>query len=57
MLDLARHIVEQKAGRFKRDKFEVQYETALVDLINQKPAGKPITPKGASPRRERGRSD
>jgi DNA end-binding protein Ku len=44
MLDLARHIVEQKAGRFA-GKFEDQYETALVDLINQKRAGKPITPK------------
>jgi DNA end-binding protein Ku len=45
MLDLARHIVEQKAGRFEPEKFEDQYETALVDLINQKRAGKPITPK------------
>jgi DNA end-binding protein Ku len=45
MLDLARHIVDQKAGRFEPDKFEDQYETALVDLINQKRAGKPITPK------------
>jgi DNA end-binding protein Ku len=45
MLDLARHIVEQKAGNFEPDKFEDQYETALVDLINQKRAGKPITPK------------
>jgi DNA end-binding protein Ku len=45
MLDLARHIVEQKAGRFEPDKFEDQYETALVDLINKKRAGKPITPK------------
>ena len=45
MLDLARHIVNQKAGHFEPDKFEDQYETALVDLINQKRAGKPITPK------------
>jgi DNA end-binding protein Ku len=45
MLDLARHIVEQKAGRFEPDKFEDQYETALIDLINQKRAGKPITAK------------
>jgi DNA end-binding protein Ku len=45
MLDLARHIVEKKAGRFEPEKFEDQYETALVDLINQKRAGKPITPK------------
>ena len=45
MLDLAKHIVNQKAGSFEPDKFEDQYETALVDLINQKRAGKPITPK------------
>jgi DNA end-binding protein Ku len=45
MLDLARHIVNQKAGHFQPDKFEDQYETALVDLINKKRAGKPITPK------------
>jgi len=43
MLDLAKHIVNQKAGRFEPDKFEDQYETALVDLINKKRAGKPIT--------------
>jgi DNA end-binding protein Ku len=45
MLDLARHIVEQKSGSFEPDKFEDQYETALIDLINQKRAGKPIVPK------------
>jgi hypothetical protein len=45
MLDLARHIVDQKSGSFEPDKFEDQYETALVDLINQKRSGKPITPK------------
>ncbi len=45
MLDLARHIVEKKSGSFEPDKFEDQYESALVDLINQKRAGKPITPK------------
>src|SRR6202035_2541151 len=45
MLELARHIVDQKAGHFEPDKFEDQYETALVDLINQKRAGKPITAK------------
>src|SRR3984957_10495613 len=45
MLDLARHIVEQKSGSFEPGKFEDQYETALVDLINKKRAGKPITPK------------
>ena len=45
MLDLAKHIVDQKAGHFEPDKFEDQYETALIDLINQKRAGKPIAPK------------
>jgi DNA end-binding protein Ku len=45
MLDLAKHIVNQKAGRFEPEKFEDHYETALVDLISQKRAGKPITPK------------
>src|SRR6202171_1279217 len=45
MLDLARHIVNQKAGHFEPTKFEDQYETALVDLINKKRAGKPITAK------------
>ncbi len=57
MLDLARHIVKQKAGHFEPDKFEDQYETALVDLINQKRAGKPITAEGAARGRERRRSD
>src|SRR5215207_10728224 len=51
MLELARHIVNQKAGHFEPDKFEDQYETALIDLINQKRAGKPITAK-ARPRGE-----
>ncbi|SPP92656.1 conserved protein of unknown function [Bradyrhizobium vignae] len=51
MLDLAKHIVNQKAGHFEPDKFEDQYETALIELINQKRAGKPITAK-ASPRGE-----
>ena len=45
MPDLAEHIVNQKAGRFEPNKFEDQYETALVDIINQKRAGTPITPK------------
>ncbi|MCK1733941.1 Ku protein [Bradyrhizobium sp. 138] len=45
MLDLAKHIVNQKAGQFDPEKFEDHYETALIELINQKRAGKPITPK------------
>src|SRR6202171_3499274 len=45
MLDLAKHIVNQKSGRFEPEKFEDQYETALVDLINSKRSGKSIAPK------------
>ena len=45
MLDLARHIVNQKSGNFAPEKFEDHYETALIDLINQKRRGKPIIPK------------
>src|SRR6516164_6133019 len=45
MLDLAKHIVNQKSGHFEPEKFEDQYETAVVDLINQKRAGKPIMRK------------
>ena len=42
MLELAMHIVQSKAGRFKPDKFEDHYETALRDLIKRKQDGKPI---------------
>jgi DNA end-binding protein Ku len=45
MLDLAKHIVNQKSGSFEPNKFEDQDETALIDLINQKRAGQPITPE------------
>ncbi|MEO6381254.1 MAG: Ku protein [Nitrobacter sp.] len=42
MLDLARHIVEQKSGHFEPTAFEDHYEAALLDLIEQKKAGHPI---------------
>jgi DNA end-binding protein Ku len=45
MLDLAKHIVNQKSGTSSPDRFEDHYETALVELINSKRSGKPITPK------------
>src|SRR3982075_3202435 len=41
MLDLARHIVEQKSGSFEPEAFEDHYESALIDLINQKRNGLP----------------
>jgi len=47
MLDLAKHIVEQKSGHFEPGKFEDHYETALTELINHKRNGERIT---ASPR-------
>lgn len=42
MLDLAKHIVDQKSGHFVPDQFEDNYETALIELINQKRAGQPV---------------
>jgi DNA end-binding protein Ku len=45
MLDLAKHIVNQKAGDFEPEKFEDHYEEALTELINQKRAGKTIAHK------------
>jgi DNA end-binding protein Ku len=47
MLDLAKHIVEQKSGSFVPDQFEDRYEQALVDLINQKRNGLGTTAKAA----------
>jgi DNA end-binding protein Ku len=42
MLDLAKHIVEQKSGAFEPEKFEDHYEAALVELINRKRSGERI---------------
>jgi DNA end-binding protein Ku len=42
MLDLAKHIVEQKSGHFEPQKFEDHYETALAELLAQKQKGLPI---------------
>lgn len=39
MLDLAKHIVEQKSADFDPEEFEDRYEQALIDLINQKRNG------------------
>src|SRR6476620_1897491 len=45
MLDLARHIVEQKSGEFEPEKFEDHYEAALTELINAKRNGKTVGQK------------
>ena len=47
MLDLAKHIVEKKSGSFEPERFEDRYESALVDLINQKRNGLGTTAKAA----------
>jgi DNA end-binding protein Ku len=41
MLDLAKHIVEQKSAAFEPEQFDDRYESALIDLINQKRNGLP----------------
>jgi DNA end-binding protein Ku len=45
MLELAKHIVEQKSGDFEPENFEDHYEAALIDLINKKRAGVQIPAK------------
>jgi DNA end-binding protein Ku len=47
MLDLAKHIVEQKSASFEPENFEDHYEAALIDLINKKRSGMPIAAKPA----------
>jgi len=50
MLDLAKHIVAQKAGHFKPEKFDDRYEDALKDLLKKKQHGEKIEPrKGDAP--------
>jgi DNA end-binding protein Ku len=47
MLDLAKHIVNQKTADFEPEKFEDHYEEALIELINAKRNGRTI---GTKPR-------
>src|ERR1700747_2815081 len=47
MLDLAKHIAEQKSASFEPEKFEDHYEAALVDLIDKKRAGVKLPAKAA----------
>src|SRR3954467_9654659 len=42
MLDLAKHIVETKAGHFEPGKFQDHYESALHELLDKKQKGLPI---------------
>src|SRR4030081_1541260 len=45
MLDLAKHMVNQKTCEFEPEKFEDHYEEALTELINAKRNGKTIAAK------------
>src|SRR5436190_13069988 len=47
MLDLAKHIVNQKSASFEPEQFEDRYEQALIDLINQKRNGMKPSAKAA----------
>jgi len=47
MLELAKHIVEQKSGDFEPQDFEDHYEAALIDLINKKRSGVQLPAKAA----------
>jgi DNA end-binding protein Ku len=57
MLDLAKHIVEQKAGSFEPEKFEDHYETASCRPHQSEARGKADHRKGKAARRERRRLD
>jgi DNA end-binding protein Ku len=51
MLKLAEHIVETKADEFNPAEFTDTYETALVEMLKQKQAGKVVSksmPKAAA---------
>jgi DNA end-binding protein Ku len=50
MLDLAKHIVNQKTATFEPERFKDNYEEALTELINAK---RTIGPKPPTPRGER----
>jgi DNA end-binding protein Ku len=50
MLDLAKHIIATKAGKFDPSTFEDRYEEALAELVRAKLEGKPIkAPKAQAP--------
>jgi DNA end-binding protein Ku len=49
MLDLARHIIETKAGEFDPKAFDDRYETALAEVVRAKIEGKKIKPRKPPP--------
>ena len=52
MVDIAKSILERKAGHFDASKFKDQYEAALKKLVKRKAAGKTI--EAAEPQEDRG---
>lgn len=44
MLELARHIIDTKAGNFDPEKFEDRYDDALAELVRAKQEGREIKP-------------
>jgi DNA end-binding protein Ku len=44
MLDLARHIIQTKAGKFEPASFDDRYEAALAELVKAKLEGRKIKP-------------
>ncbi len=52
MLELAKHIIKTKMGKFDASKFDDRYEAALADLVKAKLEGKKI-PARKEPRREK----
>jgi len=44
LLELAKHILKTKAGKFDPSKFDDRYEAALADLVEAKISGKKIVP-------------
>jgi DNA end-binding protein Ku len=49
MKKLAAHIVDTKSGHFEPKSYQDHYETALIDLVKSKQAGKPIQTVGEEP--------
>ena len=53
MLDLARHIIDTKRGKFQPERFEDRYDDALAALVKAKAEGKaipkPKPPEAAKP--------
>lgn len=49
MLDLAKHIISTKMGKFNPTAFEDRYEAALGDLVKAKIEGKPVEAAKARP--------